>query len=177
MTGDPPAVQPQTFTLQAIGTLHTPWQRIADCPRNGRQPDPAPVCTARILPDFVEGLRSLDGFSHLILLYWLGDAGPSKLSFTPPFDPEPRGVFSTRAPFRPNPIGVSVVAFEGTNGLNELFVRYLDCLNGTPLLDIKPYLPTTDSEPEATMGWLDPHATRNRNTLAGATPSRAASLP
>ena len=89
--------------------------------------------------------------------------GP-KLEFTPPFDTEPRGVFATRAPFRPNPIGLSVVAFDGYDGEDQLLVRFLDCIDGTPLLDIKPYLPTTDAEPNATMGWLAPHATRNANT-------------
>ncbi|MGE0225108.1 MAG: tRNA (N6-threonylcarbamoyladenosine(37)-N6)-methyltransferase TrmO [Acetobacteraceae bacterium] len=150
--------------LQPIGTIHTPWRTIADCPRNGRQPDPAPVCTVRIAPDCVEGLRSLDGFSHLILVYWLDQAKPPEMVFTPPFDGEPRGVFATRGPRRPNPLGLSVVAFDGFDGPDGLRVRFLDCVDGTPLLDIKPYLPTTDSEPQATMGWLDPHATRNRNT-------------
>jgi tRNA-Thr(GGU) m(6)t(6)A37 methyltransferase TsaA len=154
------------FSVQPIGTLYTPWRSVEACPRNGRQPDPAPVCTALVYPEFVEGLASLEGFSHLILLYWLGQARQPKLTFTPPFDPQPRGVFATRAPFRPNPIGLSVVAFDGLDGPDTLKVRYLDCLDGTALLDIKPYLPTTDSEPAATMGWLDPHATRNRNTLA-----------
>ena len=154
------------FTVRAIGILQTPWRSIAECPRNGRQPDPAPTCIARILPDFVEGLQSLDGFSHLILIYWLDQVGAPKLSFTPPFDPQVRGVFATRAPFRPNPIGLSVVAFDGFDGPAALKVRYLDCIDGTKLLDIKPYLPTTDSEPNAAMGWLDPHATRNRNTSA-----------
>jgi tRNA-Thr(GGU) m(6)t(6)A37 methyltransferase TsaA len=152
------------FAIHPIGSLHTPWQSIADCPRNGRQPDPVPSCTVLVFPAFVEGLRSLEGFSHVILLYWLDRAMPPKLSFTPPFDTQPRGVFSTRAPFRPNPIGLSVVAFDGFATPDTLSVRYLDCLDGTPLLDIKPYLPTTDSEPSAAMGWLDPHATRNRNT-------------
>jgi tRNA (adenine37-N6)-methyltransferase len=152
------------FSIHPIGTLHTPWRSIEACPRNGRQPDPAPVCSVRVLPEFVAGLASLEGFSHLILLYWLGQARPPKLTFTPPFDPQPRGVFATRAPFRPNPIGLSVVAFDGFDGPDTLKIRYLDCLDGTSLLDIKPYLPTTDSEPAATMGWLDPHATRNTNT-------------
>lgn len=152
-----------SLSLNPIGTLHTPWRAIADCPRNGRQPDPAPVCIAHVLPEFVEGLRSLEGFSHLILLYWLDQATPPKLNFTPPFDPQPRGVFATRAPFRPNPIGLSVVAFDGFDAPDALKVRYLDCVDGTPLLDIKPYLPTTDSEPNAAMGWLDPHATRTRH--------------
>jgi tRNA-Thr(GGU) m(6)t(6)A37 methyltransferase TsaA len=152
------------LTLRPIGTLLTPWRAMADCPRNGRQPDPAPECTARIFPEFLDGLRSLEGFSHLILLYWLDQAKRPGLVFTPPFDSQPRGIFSTRAPARPNPIGLSVVVFDGFDGPDGLKVRYLDCIDGTPLLDIKPYLPTTDSEPSATMGWLDPHATRNRQT-------------
>jgi tRNA-Thr(GGU) m(6)t(6)A37 methyltransferase TsaA len=117
-----------------------------------------------VFPEFRDGLQNLDGFSHLILLYWLSQATPPQTTFSPPFDPRPRGIFSTRAPFRPNPIGLSVVAFDGFDGPDRLKVRYLDCLDGTELLDIKPYLPTTDSEPDATMGWLEPHATRNRNT-------------
>lgn len=152
------------LVLHPIGHLRTPWTRVADCPRNGRQPDPAPVCEAHVDAAFVEGLQSLEGFSHLVLLYWLGQGKPAALSFTPPFDTTPRGVFATRAPWRPNPIGLSVVAFEGFAAPAVLRVRFLDCIDGTPLLDIKPYLPTTDAEPRATMGWLDPHATRNRNT-------------
>jgi tRNA (adenine37-N6)-methyltransferase len=154
----------QSLTMQPIGTIHTPWHSIAECPRNGRQPDPAPLCSVRIFPEFVAGLQSLGGFSHLILLYWLHDAKPPGLVFTPPFDTEPRGIFATRGPRRPNPIGLSVVAFDGMDGPDVLNVRFLDCIDGTPLLDIKPYLPTTDSEPGARMGWLDPHATRNRQT-------------
>ena len=71
-----------------------------------------------------------------------------------------RGVFATRAPLRPNPIGLSVVAFAGFAGPGRLRVRYLDCRTGSPLLDIKPYLPSTDAEPGAAMGWLEPHRTR-----------------
>jgi tRNA (adenine37-N6)-methyltransferase len=152
------------IALTPIGTLQTPWRTAAECPRNGRQPDPAPICLARVLPEFQEGLQGLEGISHLILLYWLDQARSAKLTFTPPFDPKPRGVFSTRAPFRPNPIGLSVVAFDGIEAPGVLKVRYLDCVDGTALLDVKPYLPTTDSEPAATIGWLDQHATRNRNT-------------
>jgi tRNA-Thr(GGU) m(6)t(6)A37 methyltransferase TsaA len=148
------------LTLTPIGTLRTPWQTTSACPRNGRQPNPAPRCTANVLPEYQDGLQSLEGFSHLILLYWLDQAKPAEMCFTPPFDPTPRGLFATRAPWRPNPIGLSVVAFDGFQAPGVLLVRYLDCLDGTTLLDIKPYLPTTDSEPAATMGWLDPHATR-----------------
>ena len=146
--------------LQPIGRLETPFRTPAECPRNGRQLVPAPLCHATVLPEFRDGLAGLDGFSHLILLYWLHEARPTELIFTPPFDPAPRGVFATRAPARPNPIGLAVVAFEGFAEPGRLRVRYLDCIDGTPLLDIKPYLPTTDAEPGATMGWLAAHATR-----------------
>ena len=152
------------FALTPIGTISTPWKTIGECPRNGRQPNPAPVCLVRVAQDFVPGLRGLEGFSHLILLYLLDQAKTPRLVFTPPFDAEPRGVFATRGPRRPNPIGMSVVAFDGFAGENVLKVRFLDCLDGTPLLDIKPYLATTDAEPDAAMGWLAPHATRNPNT-------------
>lgn len=145
--------------LRAIGVLLTPFATVADCPRNGRQPPDPPLCHAQVNPEFVPGLLSLDGFSHLIVLYWLHQGeGESRLVFTPPFDDAPHGVFATRAPWRPNPLGLSVVAFEGFAAPGRLRLRYLDCVDGTPLLDIKPYLPTTDSEAGATMGWLDRHA-------------------
>ena len=141
--------------LRAIGTLSTPFATAADCPRNGRQPADPPLCHAEVEPEFVPGLLSLDGFSHLIVLYWLHWQVGGDLVFTPPFDDAPRGVFATRAPWRPNPVGLSVVAFEGFAAPGRLRLR---CLDGTLLLDIKPYLPSTDSEPTASMGWLDRHA-------------------
>lgn len=151
----PPILTPPVLT--PIGRLHTPFRTRADCPRNGRQLSPAPPCHADIRPEYVPGLAGLEGFSHLILLYWLDLAPPADLVFVPPFDDTPRGVFATRAPWRPNPIGLSVVAFDGFAGPGRLCVRYLDCVDGTPLLDIKPYLATTDAEPAASLGWLAPH--------------------
>ena len=146
--------------LQPIGVLRTPFKTIAECPRNTRQLQPAPECRVEVDAAFVPGLAGLEGFSHLILLYWLHQAGPVSLRFKPPFDDEERGVFATRAPRRPNPVGMAVVVFDGFAAEGVLMVRYLDCLDGTPLLDIKPYLPTTDAEPGARMGWLERHATR-----------------
>ena len=151
---------PDRFVVRPIGFVSTPFHGLGECPRNGRQPDPPPLCHVHVYQQFVPGLRSIEGFSHLILLYWMHEVRRSELTFTPPFDGEPRGIFATRAPWRPNPIGLSVVAFEGFEAPDTLKVRYLDCLDGTPLIDIKPYLPTTDSEPTAGMGWLEAHATR-----------------
>ena len=148
--------------VRPIGFLSTPFHALGECPRNGRQLNPPPLCHAHVFAEFVPGLRSIEGFTHLILLYWMHDVRAPELLFTPPFDGQPRGVFATRAPWRPNPIGLSVVAFEGFEAADTLNVRYLDCLDGTPLIDIKPYLPTTDCEPGASMGWLEPHATRRQ---------------
>jgi tRNA (adenine37-N6)-methyltransferase len=147
------------YSVTPIGHLETPWATPADCPRNGRQPDPLPECRAVVAPEFQAGLLGLEGFSHLILLYWMDRAAPAPLVLSPRFDGDRRGIFATRAPVRPNPIALSVVRFEGFAAPGVLRVRNLDCANGTPLLDIKPYLPTTDAEPEAIMGWLAPHAT------------------
>ncbi|TDG24344.1 tRNA (N6-threonylcarbamoyladenosine(37)-N6)-methyltransferase TrmO [Paracraurococcus ruber] len=155
------------LAVTPIGHLETPWSTPGDCPRNGRQPDPAPECRAVVVPAFRDGLLGLEGFSHLILLYWMHRAPTPALRFTPPFDREERGIFATRAPFRPNPVALSVVRFHGFAAPGVLRVTNLDCASGTPLLDIKPYLPTTDAEPEASLGWLAPHATPRVKGSAG----------
>lgn len=141
------------MTFAPIGVLRTPFPTLADCPRNGRALVPPPLCRAVVAPPFLEGLRDLEGFSHLILLYWLAETRPA-LTVTPRRSGVPRGVFATRAPCRPNPIGLSVVAFEGFEMPGTLLVRNLDCRDGTALLDLKPYLPRTDSEPAARIGWM-----------------------
>lgn len=142
--------------LRPIGHIETPFATVADCPRNGRALDPAPECAAVVAPEFRDALLDIEGFSHLILLYWLGPQ-PDALTIRPTFDGRAHGVFATRAPVRPNPVGLSVVAFDGMAGPGRLRVRHLDCRSGTPLLDIKPYLARTDAEPDASRGWLAAH--------------------
>lgn len=147
---------PAAFALAPIGQLETPWASPSDCPRNGRQPVPRPECRAVVRPEYQAALAGIEGFSHLILIYWMDRAARDPLVITPAFATAPRGVFATRAPVRPNPLALSVVEFLGFAGPGVLRVRNLDCASGTPLLDIKPYLPTTDAEPGASMGWLAP---------------------
>jgi tRNA-Thr(GGU) m(6)t(6)A37 methyltransferase TsaA len=147
-----------TIALTPIGRLRTPFATLADCPRNGRKLQPPPDCFVELDPAYWPALADIEGFSHLILLYWLGPQ-TGALTVTPAFDGLPHGSLATRTPNRPNPIGLSVVSLHGV-APGRLTVRNLDCRDGTPLLDIKPYLPSTDSEPEATMGWLTPHRTR-----------------
>jgi tRNA-Thr(GGU) m(6)t(6)A37 methyltransferase TsaA len=109
--------------------------------------------TVELDPAYVEGLHDLDGFSHLILVYHCHRARPCNLTVTPFLDDAPRGVFATRAPSRPNPIGISVVRLTGITG-NVLHIRDVDIVDGTPLLDLKPYVPAFDARHDARSGWL-----------------------
>lgn len=109
--------------------------------------------TVELDPAYVEGLRDLDGFSHLILLYHCHRARPYRLTVTPFLDDTPHGVFATRAPARPNPIGLSVVRLTGITG-HVLHIRDVDVVDDTPLLDLIPYVPAFDERPDARSGWL-----------------------
>ena len=132
--------------LHFIGRLRTPWTERRDCPKNGRQTEA--VCTVEVDPAYAAALRNVAGASHLILLYWMDRAPRGLLLQQPRHADGIRGTFSLRSPARPNPIALSVVELIGIEGAT-LRVRGLDCLDGTPLLDIKPYYASTDSRPEA----------------------------
>ncbi|MHA1576340.1 MAG: tRNA (N6-threonylcarbamoyladenosine(37)-N6)-methyltransferase TrmO [Candidatus Thorarchaeota archaeon] len=103
--------------------------------------------------EYVEGLTSLNGFTHMILLYWCHKAKDFDLLVTPYLDDRKHGIFSIRAPSRPNPIGLSVVRILEIRN-NRILFEGVDILDGTPLLDIKPYVPEFDARPEASSGWL-----------------------
>ena len=107
-----------------------------------------------IFPKFEKGLKDLDGFSHIILIYHFHLARGYNLVPTPFLDPKPHGVFSTRAPKRPNPIGFSVVKLIQIDG-NKILIENVDILNGTPLLVIKPYVPDFDYPHVTRLGWLE----------------------
>jgi len=110
--------------------------------------------TAEVLPEFAAGLKDLEGFSHVILLYYLHEVRRVDLVVTPFLGSEPRGVFATRAPTRPNPIGLSIVKLLRIEG-NRLYLGNVDILDGTPLLDIKPYVPEFDQPTDVRSGWLE----------------------
>ena len=116
--------------------------------------------TVEVFEEYRPGLKDLDGFSHIVLLYHLHRSRGFELHVVPFMDSELRGVFATRAPKRPNPIGLSVVQLNSIeNGV--LRVQNLDILDGTPLLDIKPYVPEFDGQTDVRMGWLE----RARNSV------------
>ena len=139
--------------LKTIGTIHTPFTRLEGMPI---QPAGAVGVkgTVDVFEEFRAGLKDLDGFSHIILLYLFHRSHGFKLEVTPFMDTQTRGLFATRAPKRPNPIGLSVVRLDAIeNGI--LHVRNVDMLDETPLLDIKPYVPEFDSQTEVRTGWLE----------------------
>jgi tRNA-Thr(GGU) m(6)t(6)A37 methyltransferase TsaA len=136
----------------AIGVIHSPFTDRKGMPIQPTSRASAPG-VAEIFPEFVEGLRDLDGFSHVILLYHMHRAREASLIVTPFLDDETRGVFATRAPARPNPIGLSIVEVREVEG-GRLHLANVDVLDGTPLLDVKPYVPEFDRPRHVRTGWL-----------------------
>ncbi|MET3927105.1 tRNA (N6-threonylcarbamoyladenosine(37)-N6)-methyltransferase TrmO [Devosia sp. 2618] len=118
-----------------IGRIHTPWTSRMECPRQGRHD--GPLCRIEIFSPWVQGLQDVGLYERLEVLYWLDHSRRDLILQSPKSDGTTRGVFSIRSPVRPNPIATSIVQFERIEG-NMLYVRGMDCLDGTPLLDIKP---------------------------------------
>ncbi len=136
--------------LYYIGRIRTPWKTRKDCPKNARESDA--VCTVELDARWAAGLQDVATCSHIVLLYWMDQAPRNLVLQVPAHYGVQRGTFALRSPARPNPIAMSVVKLLGIDG-NKLSVIGLDCLDGTPLLDIKPYFASTDSVPEAVVGW------------------------
>ena len=148
--------------FKPIGVIHTPFKTREGVPvqSSGGQDVEGVV---EIDPEYADGLADLDGFSHLLLVYHLHLSEGYKLKVVPFLDTVERGLFSTRAPGRPNPIGVSVVRLERMEG-NRLHIRGIDMVDGTPLLDIKPCVPHLYPSPdEVKMGWLEGKVDRFRS--------------
>jgi tRNA (adenine37-N6)-methyltransferase len=141
-----------TISYEPIGIIRSPFVGIDNVPI---QPAAASGIrgTVEVFAEFAAGLKDLEGFSHIILLYHFHRATQSRLVVIPFLDREPRGVFATRAPTRPNPIGLSIVRLLRVEG-NILHIENVDILDGTPLLDIKPYVPEFDQYAAERTGWL-----------------------
>jgi tRNA-Thr(GGU) m(6)t(6)A37 methyltransferase TsaA len=143
-------------SLYFIGRIHTPWKTRHDCPKNGRESND--VCTIELDLRWAAGLAGLETASHVLVLYWMDKARRDLVVQAPLHYAERRGTFALRSPVRPNPIAASVARLLRIEG-NRLSVVGLDCMDNTPLLDIKPYFASTDSVPDASVGW---HAARKR---------------
>lgn len=148
--GEESIALPEAFDagLHFIGRIRTPWTRRQDCPRNGLLTEA--LCTVEVDPLYAPGLQNVEGASHLIVLYWMDRAARDLVRQQPRHADGSRGTFSLRSPARPNPVALSVVELRRRDG-DRLTVHGLDCLDGTPLLDIKPYFASTDSRPQATV--------------------------
>ena len=135
-----------------IGIIQSPFKTNAGMPI---QPTGAKGIRGSIIldPDYLEGLKDLEGFSHLILIYHFHLSTDFRLSVIPFLDDNPRGVFATRAPKRPNPIGLSIVKLNRIKA-DMIYIENVDIIDGTPLLDIKPYVPAFDVFKNAKVGWL-----------------------
>ncbi len=142
------------MAVAPIGITHSPWTTKGQAPIQGAMRHDARGSVV-VNTEFAAGLRDLEGFSHLILLYWFDRAGEVRMVRAPFLDDDEHGLFAMRHPARPNPIGITVVRLLGLDG-PILTVAGIDVLDGTPLLDIKPYVPQWDSVPNATTGWLRP---------------------
>jgi tRNA-Thr(GGU) m(6)t(6)A37 methyltransferase TsaA len=139
------------FSPEPIGYIRSPYQNTEQVPK-GLGAQHAAEGILDILPQYEAGLTDIEGFSHLIVLWVFDRAGGFELLGTPPSDNRPHGVFATRSPRRPNPIGFTVVELLRRDG-SRLHVRGVDMLDGTPILDLKPYLSNIPAD-KLRRGWL-----------------------
>ena len=150
-SGEIATTLPENFDagLYFIGRIRTPWKKRADCPKNARESDAE--CTLELDPRYAAALDGVETCTHLVLLYFMDEARRDLVVQVPRHGAR-RGTFALRSPVRPNPIAMSVVRLVGVEG-TSLSVIGLDCLDGTPLVDIKPYFASVDAVPDAVVGW------------------------
>ena len=151
------------FTSKVIGFVSSPYTSTSEIPKGpGAKHDAEGVL--KIAPEFEQGLLDIEGFSHLFVLWEFDKSEGFELVGRPPVDDRPHGVFATRSPRRPNPIGLTVVELLGREG-SKLRVRGVDMLDGTPILDIKPYLSSIPAE-RLRRGWLAEAEARKASSTA-----------
>lgn len=149
----------QATSVRPIGYVRSPYSETSQIPKGcGAQHEAEGVL--ELLPEYEQGLADIDGFSHLFVLWLFDRVDGFDLLATPPTDTRPHGVFATRSPRRPNPIGLTVVRLLGRDG-GRLRVAGIDMLDGTPILDIKPYLSSVPID-QVKRGWLAEAESRQR---------------
>ncbi len=140
------------FIMCPIGIIHSPFKEKQETPIQPSRSQA--IGKVIVFPEFTDGLQDLEGFSHIYLVYVFHESAGFTLRVKPFLDTLERGLFSTRYPVRPNPIGLSVVRLQTVHA-DELIVEGIDVLDGTPLLDIKPYMPEFDVRSDVRAGWYD----------------------
>jgi len=136
--------------LKIIGVVHSPYKTTADAPFQGNDK----ISKIEISKEYEGGLKDIEGFTHLHVFYWLHKSKGFSLLVTTPWDAISHGLFTTRSPHRPNPIGHAVVELVEQKD-NILSVRGLDAIEGTPVMDIKPYIKKLDVKTDAISGWIE----------------------
>jgi tRNA-Thr(GGU) m(6)t(6)A37 methyltransferase TsaA len=139
--------------MRPIAVVRSAWKMRPEAPRQGTVDPEATACIV-LRPGLQNALKDLAGFSHLWVLAWFHHTRGWNEQLVPPRDSVKRGVFATRSPDRPNPLGLSCVAITRVHGC-RIWIRGHDLLDGTPVLDLKPYIPDYDAPPGASRGWLD----------------------
>jgi tRNA-Thr(GGU) m(6)t(6)A37 methyltransferase TsaA len=140
------------FNIQPIGIIHSPFTEKGQTPIQPTRSQA--IGSVEVYPEYVAGLQGLDGFSHIILLYVFHQSDGYSLHIKPFLDHQEHGLFATRYPYRPNPIGLSIVRLKIVQD-NFLTVEGIDVLDGTPLLDIKPFVPDFDVRENTRTGWYE----------------------
>lgn len=142
----------QSLELKPIGIIHSPYKDRGVAPCQGYRSKK--ISRIEVFREFEEGLQDIEGFSHIIVIFWFHKSRGYHLLVKTPWDDIPHGLFTTRSPHRPCPLGLTVVELVAREK-NILKVRGLDAINGTPLLDIKPYIPSIDERSVVKPGWLE----------------------
>jgi tRNA-Thr(GGU) m(6)t(6)A37 methyltransferase TsaA len=145
--------------LSPIGIIHSPYRDRGEAPYQGYRSKR--ISWIEVLKEFEEGLQDIDGFSHIIVIYWFHKSQGYHLLVKTPWDDVPHGLFTTRSPHRPCPLALTVVELVAREK-NILKVKGLDALDGSPLLDIKPYIPSVDERSVVKSGWLEGKLGRER---------------
>ncbi len=140
-----------SLTIKPIGYIRSPFKKREEAPFQGRFSKELSII--EISEEYEGALKDLELFNHIIVLYWANEASFTSFTVKTPHDETPRGLFATRSPNRPNPICLCVVELIKRRG-RQLMVRGLDAIDGSPVIDIKPYIPIFDCHPDANMGWL-----------------------
>lgn len=140
------------FNMHPIGIIHSPFTVKKETPIQPTRSQA--IGSVEVYQEFMDGLKDLDGFSHILILYVFHQSSGFSLRVKPFLDDQERGLFATRYPVRPNPIGISIVELKFIRD-NYLTVEGIDVLDGTPLLDIKPYVPDFDVRTETRVGWYE----------------------
>ena len=144
------------ITMHPIGVIRSPYKEAKGTPIQGVLDDRKVQAWVELNEKYVAGLKDLDGFSHAILLYYFHLSNKEEIVGKPYLEAEQHGIFAMRSPNRPNHIGLSIVKIEKIEG-SRLYFTEVDVLDGTPVLDIKPYVKQFDSRPDATSGWIEKH--------------------